>query len=199
MPALVSIFTNKGGTGKTTLTIHLAKSLAKTGHKVGIVDADTQKSLTNIANVFPALELPLLEVLEPSDLAKLDHKIIIADLAPQATERTLPLLKASNLVLMPCKPSIMDAISLINTNEYITANTNTKAVAVLNMASRSNVLHRTIDLLKTQNISVLNGIIYNRVVYSESIEYGKSIFDAGNRRAIEEINELTKSVLAELI
>lgn len=199
MPALISIFANKGGTGKTTLSIHLASSFAKTGHKVGIVDADPQKSLTNIARVFPTLELPVVDVVEPSELSKLNHKLIIADLAPQITNYTLKLLQASNLILMPCKASVIDAISLINTYEYIRGNTDTKAVAVVNMATRSNVVHRTIDLLKNENISVLNGIVYNRVVYSESIEYGKSLFKAGNSQAIAEINELSKSVLAELI
>ena len=43
---LISIFNNKGGVGKTTLTFHLASALAEMGHKTLIVDLDPQCNLT---------------------------------------------------------------------------------------------------------------------------------------------------------
>lgn len=47
MPAkLLTVFNNKGGVGKTTLTFHLAHALAELGHKTLIVDLDPQCNLT---------------------------------------------------------------------------------------------------------------------------------------------------------
>lgn len=42
----ISIFNNKGGVGKTTLTFHFAHALADLGHKVLMVDLDPQCNLT---------------------------------------------------------------------------------------------------------------------------------------------------------
>lgn len=43
---IISVFNNKGGVGKTTLTFHLAHALAEMGHKVLLVDLDPQCNLT---------------------------------------------------------------------------------------------------------------------------------------------------------
>ncbi len=43
---IISIFNNKGGVGKTTLTFHLAHALAELGHKVLAVDLDPQCNLS---------------------------------------------------------------------------------------------------------------------------------------------------------
>jgi len=43
---LISVFNNKGGVGKTTLTFHLAHALAELGKKVLLVDLDPQCNLT---------------------------------------------------------------------------------------------------------------------------------------------------------
>lgn len=43
---IISVFNNKGGVGKSTLTFHLGNSLAELGHKVLLIDMDPQCNLT---------------------------------------------------------------------------------------------------------------------------------------------------------
>ena len=43
---ILSVFNNKGGVGKTTLTYHLSHALSEMGHKVLMIDADPQCNLT---------------------------------------------------------------------------------------------------------------------------------------------------------
>lgn len=43
---IISVFNNKGGVGKSTLTYHLGNSLAEMGHRVLMVDLDPQCNLT---------------------------------------------------------------------------------------------------------------------------------------------------------
>lgn len=48
-PKIVTVFNNKGGVGKTTLTYHLAHALGELGKKVLLIDLDPQCNLTIIA------------------------------------------------------------------------------------------------------------------------------------------------------
>ena len=48
MAKIISVWNNKGGVGKTTLSFHLAQGLALTGHYVLLVDNDPQNCLTGI-------------------------------------------------------------------------------------------------------------------------------------------------------
>lgn len=45
-PAVISVFNNKGGVGKTTLTFHLGHALASLGYRTLFVDLDPQCNLT---------------------------------------------------------------------------------------------------------------------------------------------------------
>ncbi|WP_338140532.1 ParA family protein [Candidatus Kirkpatrickella diaphorinae] len=64
MPAkILTIFNNKGGVGKTTLTYHLAHSFAEIGKRVLVVDLDPQCNLT-----ITALDMEQIqEIWEPED------------------------------------------------------------------------------------------------------------------------------------
>jgi cellulose biosynthesis protein BcsQ len=42
----ISVFNNKGGVGKTTLTFHLGNALAELGNKTLVIDLDPQCNLT---------------------------------------------------------------------------------------------------------------------------------------------------------
>jgi chromosome partitioning protein len=48
MPEIISTLNVKGGVGKTITSINLAGEFAKQGHKVLLIDNDSQSSLTQI-------------------------------------------------------------------------------------------------------------------------------------------------------
>ncbi|MGG7517807.1 plasmid partitioning protein RepA [Allorhizobium undicola] len=54
---VISVTNFKGGSGKTTSAVHLAQSLAMTGHRVLAVDLDPQASLSALFGYQPELDL----------------------------------------------------------------------------------------------------------------------------------------------
>ena len=53
----IAICNGKGGIGKTTVTLSLALAFAQTGHKVGLLDRDSQGTLSKVAEGLSELEM----------------------------------------------------------------------------------------------------------------------------------------------
>jgi cellulose biosynthesis protein BcsQ len=53
---ILSVFNNKGGVGKTTLTYHLGHILAEMGKRVLFIDLDPQCNLTTYAVSIPRID-----------------------------------------------------------------------------------------------------------------------------------------------
>ncbi len=72
MATKISVFNNKGGVGKTTYMFHVSHILSRRGHKVLMVDCDTQGNLTNyclseaeIENAWAANGNSIFRIVEP--------------------------------------------------------------------------------------------------------------------------------------
>jgi len=60
---VLSVFNNKGGVGKTTLTYHIGYALAELGNKVLMIDADPQCNLT----IYSIIEYDIHDIWEVED------------------------------------------------------------------------------------------------------------------------------------
>ncbi len=91
---MIICFANeKGGVGKTTLAIHAATWLSRQGHRVALMDLDTQGGVSNFFQVKPA-----------DDVARLLRAVLLAPEIPQPPITTflspLPLRRYRNMVLI---------------------------------------------------------------------------------------------------
>jgi len=70
--SILSIVNNKGGTGKTTITIHLGVALSKKGKKVLVIDNDTQCNTTQILGNKSVGYKTMFELFSEEDITNLD-------------------------------------------------------------------------------------------------------------------------------
>jgi chromosome partitioning protein len=110
----ISILSQKGGAGKTTLAINLAGAAEAEGLATVIIDLDPQASAkvwhdhrgkeTPVVISAHAARLP--EVLKTA--AEHGAELCIIDTAPHSETAALAAAKAADLALIPCRPSYID-------------------------------------------------------------------------------------------
>ena len=111
---VVSIISQKGGAGKTTLALNLAGAAEVSGLQTVIVDLDPQASAKtwhdqrNGQNpiVISAHASRLPEVTNTSIKHGVD--LCVIDTAPHSETAALAAARAADLVLIPCRPAVFD-------------------------------------------------------------------------------------------
>ena len=110
----LAVISQKGGAGKTTLALHLAVGAIAAGKSAAVVDLDPQASAagwrdTRTAEepaVVSAQAARLSQVLEAARGNGADLAII--DTAPHSEASALAAARAADLILVPCRPAILD-------------------------------------------------------------------------------------------
>ena len=111
---IIGVLSQKGGVGKTTLTLNLAAHFAGLGARVLVVDADPQGSALawSSARERPPL-FPVIGMAKPTlhrdlpDVAS-DYDMVLIDGAPRVNDLGRAAILASDLVLIPVQPSPFD-------------------------------------------------------------------------------------------
>lgn len=133
----IAVISQKGGAGKTTLALHLAVASEHAGKRAAIIDLDPQASASRWKDrregstpaVVSSHASRLLEVLQAAREHGADLAII--DTAPHSETSALNAARAADLILIPCRPSILD-LQAISTTVDIARLANKMAFAVLN-------------------------------------------------------------------
>lgn len=214
MPArIITVCNQKGGPGKTTLTMQLAGAIARRGKKVLVVDADPQGSATRWAasadeTPFPApvVGLSAANTKVHREVQKLvdDYEYILID-CPPAVDSPIPqsALLISDLALVPIVPSPLDLWASVGIRQIIEnarhVNEDMKARLVLNQYQHNTTLAKeALEILPEFGIELLKHSLGDRQVYRQSPTFGQTVHDFGSsaRDAIEELEALTSEVLA---
>ncbi|MBD1909863.1 MULTISPECIES: ParA family protein [unclassified Leptolyngbya] len=114
LPKIVAFANQKGGAGKSTGAVHAADWFAKQGYSTVLVDADGQQSSSEWMNElklnYEVISNPEALFDELPKLAK-SHDVVIVDGPGNASEVTKAVLIRSDLVLIPCRDSMIDLAS----------------------------------------------------------------------------------------
>ena len=207
---VITIAQQKGGTGKTTLAVHLALAFIKYHNlKLAIIDTDPQGSLGQWYVIRSEKKLPngnltfktasLWGAQYESKALKNDHDIVIIDTPPKIESDARPSIEAADLVLIPMSASHVDfwATGAI---VAIAKKANKKILVQINRANRrSKLISKTNDFIKSLNLTSTKTIIGHRQIYASSMGEGKTAVEKQKKSiAVEEINNLSEQILLEI-
>ncbi len=196
---VIALVGNKGGAGKTTLSVNLAAGLAKQT-SIAVVDADPQGSALqwrafseneNSTPVYEAnehLEAQARELLQ-------DYQYVVFDCPPSVhAPQTTSVLKFSDLALIPVQPSPMDLWATIHIEEAVSQarefNESLRAMLVINQLEMRTTLSRLVrEAVSEIGLPVADTALRRRAIYRSSALEGKSVFDMG-RRGADAVSEL---------
>lgn len=203
---VISILNQKGGSGKTTIAINLARAYQLQGHSVLLVDSDKQGSSRDWHSADENNPVPLLVLDQVSidrDIKKVVNKYeyIIVDGSPQATEIATATIRASDFILIPMQPSPFDIWASSNLIELVkkrmTENQNLKAGIVLTrLVKNTKIGNEVSQIIHDFELPVLTSTISQRTCYPYSASLGKTIFhtERASSEPIAEINALANEI-----
>lgn len=204
---IIALVGNKGGAGKTTLSVNLAAGLARQA-SVAVVDADPQGSAYQWSafspsdHVIPVFEASDNLVLQAGRLLE-KYQYVIFDCPPSVhAPQTTAVLKFSNVALIPVQPSPVDLWATVHIEEAVTmardVNPELRALLVINQLESRTVLSRLVrEALIEIDLPVANTALRRRAIYRSSAIEGKSVFDMGCRGqdAADELDQLIIEVI----
>lgn len=198
----IAIISQKGGSGKTTLAVHLAVCAEMNGKHTVIIDLDPQASSVawkqsrtdETPDVLDAQPEQLAALLEKAREIKTD--LVLVDTAPHSDKAAAVAAQFADIVLVPCRPSILD-INAIQSTLNILKLVNPKTAIVLNaIPSHGAREQEARDALETL-APVAPVAIYNRVAYFDAMNDGRSVQEYDPRgKAAEEVQALYKWIIS---
>lgn len=193
-----AVVSQKGGSGKSTLSECLAVQAAVEGHKVALVDIDPQATCASWADRREANDVEVVAapfsrlraVLRGA--AEQGFDVVIIDTPPRTSEPALVAAKAANLVLIPVQPTTNDLETLLALRNVIGLAGNPASYVVMSRALPRGPRHlegmRAAELCEFEPCPE---VIYQRSAYQDAPALGLSAPELEPRgKAAREITAL---------
>lgn len=207
---VVGVVHGKGGVGKSTIAINLARSLQLRGLDVCIIDTDQQGTSQNWKASGDADLLPaVFEVSKPNSLepnlrdVKKAFDVAVIDGGAHLQRMHAAIIRSSDLVLVPVQPSPADVwptrtiVEMVETRQDVTGGRPAAAFVVSRRKPGTNLGKGIQDILSQHNFPVWEGTC-DRVAYAEAMGSGTSVIESTDEKAANEIDMLTNNVINTL-
>jgi chromosome partitioning protein len=206
----LSLIAQKGGTGKTTIGIHLAVRAQRAGLKVLIVDTDPQGSASAWWRRREG-DLPVLvqssgrELAETiADASARDFQLAVVDTAPHSSSESRACAECSNLILIPSRPAILDLDAIGATTELVTdlavpARILLNACPAPTRYAEPRIVAEARDALTAYRLPVCKTAISQRAAFSHALIDGHAVIEFEARgKAAAEIDTLWQEIASHL-
>lgn len=207
---IIGVLNQKGGVGKTTISVNLAASLARNGARVLLIDADPQGSSLDWAAardgvpLFSVVGFPRPTIHKEIGQIGQGYDYIVIDGPPRVTDLARSAIMSSDLVLIPVQPSPYDiwaadeVVKLID--EARVYKENLKSAFVVNRKITNTAIGRDVgEALAAYQVAVLTATVTQRVIFAEAAAQGKSVFEVDAEGAAAHEIEAVKIELMEIL
>jgi chromosome partitioning protein len=197
----LAIISQKGGSGKTTVAVHLAVCAELQGKATLIIDLDPQASAIawmrrrgdetpEVVNAEPT-QLPNL--LEKAKIGGAD--LVIVDTAPHSDKAAAIAAQLADMVLVPCRPAAFD-VEAISSTLNITKLASAKTAVLLNAVPVQGTHGKEVSEGLSEIVMVAPVQLYHRAAYFNAVNDGRSVEEYDPKgKAAQEIRELYNWVM----
>lgn len=212
---IIALLSQKGGSGKTTITMQLAAGLVLRGYRVAVADLDPQESASRWVESAPADAPFPAQLLRPhGDRDQLERAIravtlhvdfIVCDCPPSIEHpHTISALDLCDFAIVPVVPSPTDlwstrAIEKLILNR-IKSGQALRGALLPNRVMRTALAADVLEVMREFSLPVLDAALAQRSAYAQSAVRGASVYELGRAAsaAQEEVEQLVSAVLEQL-
>jgi chromosome partitioning protein len=175
----VAILSQKGGTGKTTLALHLSVASVLDGWATVVLDLDPQASATGWGDSRSAAT-PTVVSLQASRLGKAlesaardGASLALIDTAPHSADAAVAAAEAADLILIPCRAGILD-LRAIAATARIARLAGAPAHAVLNHAPprAPRVEEDAREAVRQHDLDLAPVVLHQRAAFAHALTLG---------------------------
>lgn len=177
----ISIISQKGGAGKTTLALNLAGAAEALGWRTVVVDLDPQASAKGWHDhrnkdapvVISAQASRLGDVLDTAREHGAD--LCIIDTAPHSETTALAAARAADLILIPCRPAILDLRAISSSVDLVQIAKRPGLIVINAAPPRGGLADQAEEAIRAYDLPVAETRISQRAALVHALTAGKTV------------------------
>lgn len=194
----IAIISQKGGSGKTTLALHLAAAAQAAGIEAVLIDTDPQATASQWGAWRKDAPPEVIDSPPPRLAAKIEQvrgrgaQLVVIDTPPHTDTAASAAVDLADLTLIPCRPSAFD-LAAIQTTARLIQLRRKPAFVVFNGGSPNapKLYEETAEMVAAFGLSVCPFHLADRAAYRHATGGGKSVLEIEpNGKAAEEVRQL---------
>ena len=199
MAFIISVAQQKGGSGKTTLAMHLAVGFAQKGMTTSLVDVYPQGTASTWHEMRGLDDVALIRssgwrLDKDLDRPRAVDGVVVIDCPPHGELDARSSIRAADLVLIPMQPTPADLWATQTTLELVEEFKGSALVVPNRAVARAGSTTAMINKLIETGAPVSDTRISNRVVFVNTMFDGQTVLDVSPNRSENEINALIDEV-----
>ena len=199
----LSLISQKGGAGKTTLACGLAVVAEGRGMPAVVIDLDPQGSAGTWAELRDA-DVPVVATAHAARLGAVlgaardaGAGVVLIDTAPHAAEGALAAARASDGVLIPCRPAAADLHAIASSLDVVRIAGRPAAVVVNAAQVRSPLIAQSLEALAGYGAEIASVVVHQRADHIKAFAAGLAASEyEGDGKAAAELVALFEWVMS---